>query len=70
MKFFLCILLIGLVYANVPDRPGPRYFDYTVCCKVEKSPAVTQFIENMMKLADQCEQERGNFFNSIFKKSK
>lgn len=62
MKFFLCILSIGFVSANVPDSPGKHYFDYTICCKVEKSPALTQYIEYMTDLAEQCEQERGIFF--------
>lgn len=67
MKFFLCILLIGLVYADSPDRRGPeRHFDFTKCCKVEKSEAVTQFIESMTKLADQCKQELGIFANVFF----
>ncbi|XP_055298694.1 uncharacterized protein LOC129566632 [Sitodiplosis mosellana] len=55
MKFFLCVLLIALASAH-----GPKdHFDYTKCCKIEKSADTTQYIESMMKLADECRQELG-----------
>lgn len=57
MKLFLCILLIALASAHEPKD----HFDYTKCCKLDKSPATAQYVENMMKLADECKPELGKF---------
>lgn len=57
MKLFLCILLITLASAHEPKD----HFDYTKCCKIDKSPATNQYVDEMVKLADECKPELGKF---------
>ena len=63
MKLFLCILLIALASAH----EAKDHFDYTKCCKVDKSPATTQYVDSMMKLADECKPELGKFKHFDFR---
>lgn len=59
-----CILVIAFVMIYISygstEHPDPKgYFDLTRCCEVEKTAAQTEYIEKMIKLAEECKQELG-----------
>lgn len=68
----LCIFVIalGVIYGSIGSMAhlGPHergHFDTVKCCKVEKSTDQTEFIEQMMKIVDECKQELGTKFAEV-----
>lgn len=57
-----CILLTVLlmVHNSFGSMDLQGYFDLTKCCEVEKTAIQTEYIEKMVKLAEECKEELGN----------